>query len=310
VPDDQTSSGAQSPRVGGYPEFGFTAVTTATLIALTAGFGFVAILSIHVGFGLSVDAWWLPVLQAHGHAQLIGWLGLFIVGVSLYFVPRLTGVPLPRPTVVPLTVGLLFVGVVGQSVAGLGVDRGFGPSVIGASGVMTLAATVLYVGTALHVILRASEQRAALHIVCPLLAAALGYGVINAVVSVEAARAGQAVVDIAWNRNAVDVFFCFISYGNSTCCCDYGRLERWVASPKPRRVSTPHDPGCPIEGSSVGSNWRFTWPTAGWVWVPSWTFSPASSWRLGFRCGRTATLTVISTWPVSWRHFCSGWSRV
>ncbi len=107
----------------------------------------------------------------------MGWLGLFIVGVSLYFVPRLAGIPLPRPAVVQLTVGLLFVGVVtravGQSMTGLGVDLGVGPVVIGVSGLLTALAIVLYVGTAIFIVLRASDQRAALAAVRPLLVAAM-----------------------------------------------------------------------------------------------------------------------------------------
>ncbi len=201
-------------HAGEYANFGFAAVTAATAIALTAGFGFAAILSAHVGFGLSVGTWWLPVLQAHGHAQLIGWLGLFIVGVSLYFVPRLAAVPLPRPAVVPWAVGMLFAGVVtrtiGQTTAGLGADGGAGPFVIGLSGFVTLVAIVIYVGTAIFVVLHASDQRSALAAVRPLLVAALAgwlsYGVINGAISWEAARDGAAVVDLTWNRISIDLF--------------------------------------------------------------------------------------------------------
>jgi hypothetical protein len=35
------------------------------------------------------------ILQVHGHYQLFGWVGLFVVGIAYHILPRLTGVPLP-----------------------------------------------------------------------------------------------------------------------------------------------------------------------------------------------------------------------
>jgi len=35
------------------------------------------------------------IIQVHGHYQLFGWVGLFVVGVAYHILPRLTGIPLP-----------------------------------------------------------------------------------------------------------------------------------------------------------------------------------------------------------------------
>ncbi len=35
------------------------------------------------------------LIQVHGHYQLFGWVGLFVIGVAYHILPRLTGVPLP-----------------------------------------------------------------------------------------------------------------------------------------------------------------------------------------------------------------------
>jgi hypothetical protein len=35
------------------------------------------------------------LIQVHGHWQLFGWVGLFVVGVAYHILPRLTGTPLP-----------------------------------------------------------------------------------------------------------------------------------------------------------------------------------------------------------------------
>jgi len=45
----------------------------------------------HNGRGVS-NAW----IQAHGHAQLFGWVGTFILGISLYVLPKFRGRPLKR----------------------------------------------------------------------------------------------------------------------------------------------------------------------------------------------------------------------
>jgi uncharacterized protein involved in response to NO len=35
------------------------------------------------------------IIQVHGHFQLFGWVGLFVVGIAYHILPRLTGVPFP-----------------------------------------------------------------------------------------------------------------------------------------------------------------------------------------------------------------------
>jgi uncharacterized protein involved in response to NO len=45
------------------------------------------LISIHRGAGAASTAW----IQAHGHAQLFGWVGTFILGISLYALPKFRG---------------------------------------------------------------------------------------------------------------------------------------------------------------------------------------------------------------------------
>ncbi|HEV8200706.1 MAG TPA: DUF542 domain-containing protein [Candidatus Polarisedimenticolia bacterium] len=52
------------------------------------------------------------VIQVHGHWQLFGWVGLFVVGVAYHILPRLTGVPLPSPRAAAWSYGLLASGIV------------------------------------------------------------------------------------------------------------------------------------------------------------------------------------------------------
>jgi uncharacterized protein involved in response to NO len=66
-------------------------------IGLTAGFGYAAIIVAALAFKWPLGTWWVALVQAHGHAQLFGWTGLFVLGVGLFFLPRLRGTTLALP---------------------------------------------------------------------------------------------------------------------------------------------------------------------------------------------------------------------
>ena len=69
----------------------------ALVAALGAGFPLGAHLTFVIGFGFSISAGYTSFVQTHGHVQLVGWAGLFVMGISLHFIPRLAGVPIARP---------------------------------------------------------------------------------------------------------------------------------------------------------------------------------------------------------------------
>lgn len=79
---------------------------SALVIGPCGGFLFAAILTITAAFHGNTGAWWVALAQAHGHLQLYGWAGLFVLGVALHFLPRLRGAPLAAPQLIPLIVGL------------------------------------------------------------------------------------------------------------------------------------------------------------------------------------------------------------
>ena len=51
------------------------------------------------------------MVQAHGHAQLFGWAGLFVIGVGLFFLPRLRGTTLARIELAAWSLACLVVGI-------------------------------------------------------------------------------------------------------------------------------------------------------------------------------------------------------
>jgi uncharacterized protein involved in response to NO len=64
-----------------------------------------------------LGTWWVAVAQAHGHLQLYGWAGLFVLGVALHFLPRLRGAPLAGARLIPWGVGLMSASLVLRAVS-------------------------------------------------------------------------------------------------------------------------------------------------------------------------------------------------
>ncbi len=86
-------------------------IWAAIAFALTAGFGYAAVLVAALAMHLPQGAWWVASIQAHGHAQLFGWAGLFVLGVGLFFVPRLRGTTLARAELAPWALVCFVVGI-------------------------------------------------------------------------------------------------------------------------------------------------------------------------------------------------------
>ena len=86
-------------------------VFAALVFALTAGFGFGAALVAARALQWNLGAWWIATVQAHGHAQLFGWVGLFVLGVGLFFLPRLRGTVLARAQLAPWALACFVVGI-------------------------------------------------------------------------------------------------------------------------------------------------------------------------------------------------------
>ncbi|HVU67785.1 MAG TPA: hypothetical protein VHD63_11670 [Ktedonobacteraceae bacterium] len=79
----------------------------ALLMGAGGGFLLAAILTLSFILPVPLGAWWSALAQAHGHLQLYGWAGLFVVGVALHFLPRLRGTSLVGARLVPWLVGCI-----------------------------------------------------------------------------------------------------------------------------------------------------------------------------------------------------------
>ncbi len=90
---------------------------TALLMGACGGFLLAAILTTTYALSLPLGAWWEALAQAHGHLQLYGWAGLFVLGVALHFLPRLRGTPLAGARLVPWLLGILIVSLVSRAIS-------------------------------------------------------------------------------------------------------------------------------------------------------------------------------------------------
>ena len=74
-------------------EFQVSYVWMALAVAIFGGFALAGHLAFLIGFNQSLGDGFASHIQIHGHLQLVGWAGLFIIGISLHFIPTFIKCP-------------------------------------------------------------------------------------------------------------------------------------------------------------------------------------------------------------------------
>jgi hypothetical protein len=87
------------------------------VVVLTLGAVWGAYLLLQIGVAGSFTAAGLHEINAHGHAQIFGWVGLFVMGFAYQAFPRFKHASLAYPRLAVATLVLLLVGLVARSVA-------------------------------------------------------------------------------------------------------------------------------------------------------------------------------------------------
>ena len=85
-------------------------LSSALLMGAGVGFVLATILTLALAWHIFLGPWWIAIAQAHGHVQIYGWAGLFVLGVALHFLPRLRGTPLSMPRLVPWILATMVAG--------------------------------------------------------------------------------------------------------------------------------------------------------------------------------------------------------
>lgn len=193
-------------------------VWTSIALGLGIGFSIAAHLGVILGLGLPASIGFASFMQVHGHVQLVGWVGLFVMGVSLHFLPRLASFPIRNEQRLAHIVWLVGLGLVlrsiGQSVLPYLAQRPlFMPTAWGivASGVLTWLGILCYVYLVLAIFRHASPTASqALLAVRPYLALMVAgwllYSALNLALLVQMASRKVAIVDPAWNQFGIHCF--------------------------------------------------------------------------------------------------------
>jgi uncharacterized protein involved in response to NO len=172
-----------------------------------------------LGFGFPVGRGFGSFVQTHGHVQLVGWVGLMVMGISLHFMPRLAGVPIAHPHWLSRILGLITIGLglrcLGQMVLPYLLGHpAFTPVawLVVASGGLEGSGILGYLWLLLRIFcgVRDVSQRPALHAVRPYFGMmAVGwvvYAGLNLGLLVHMALGAGVVVHAAWNQTAIECF--------------------------------------------------------------------------------------------------------
>ncbi|TAK37039.1 MAG: DUF1858 domain-containing protein [Chloroflexota bacterium] len=175
-------------------------IKTALIVALTAGWtlGAVSLSLLAWGPGLSVN--WVGLFQAHGYAQLFGWIGLFIMGVAYHVLPRLKATELYSRKLALASYWLMLVGLVLRAVGQPFLAGVPGGVVLVVGAVCLLGGASVFVYVLLRTIARSPQPRAFFE--SYLLAGAVWFWLstlLGLAGSVEAASLGLAVLSASWN---------------------------------------------------------------------------------------------------------------
>jgi uncharacterized protein involved in response to NO len=92
-------------------------IGVSLLLAIAGGFTLALLLPLAAAAGWDWGLRWPPLAQAHGHLQVAGWVGLFVLGMAFRLMPRFAGRPLRFASVTPAVLVLILAGLLGRTAA-------------------------------------------------------------------------------------------------------------------------------------------------------------------------------------------------
>lgn len=200
-------------------EFQVNYIWMALAVAIFGGFALAGHLAFVMGFDRSLGDGFASLIQIHGHLQLVGWAGLFIIGISLHFIPRLSSVPISQPQWIPRLLWFIGIGLllrfISHSILPY-LNNGFFFILFGwitaASGLLEWYGVLIYLALLAGTIFGMSKtsRKPPLMAVRPYLGMMmmgfLLYVTIHAVLLLQMAWRGNIVVDQMWNEISIHIF--------------------------------------------------------------------------------------------------------
>lgn len=194
-------------------------IWVALTTALFAGFDIGAHLTFVIGYDYPLGKGYHSFIQTHGHVQLVGWAGLFIMGISLHFIPRLLGVPLSRPSWIKQILWLMGISLLLRTIGQTALPYLtqtflFAPFswMAVSSGLLEWIAILMYLFLLIGTLRGAGEanKHATLKSVKPYLGMVLTgwflYASVNLALLIDMALRNHVIVNQGWNELAIQLF--------------------------------------------------------------------------------------------------------
>lgn len=207
-----------------YPPFRFGYIGWALVIAFLMGFDTGAHVVFVKAFGYPMGREIPSLIQLHGHLQLMGWAGLFIMGISLHVLPRLASVPLEKKSWIFLPLWLVVAGLllrtVGHSVhpyvEGAGAFYWITGGFLLFAGLLELAGILVYLTLIISTARKGrGNLRPAFGQIFPFMATTLvgwlTYGMAQMVLLVQMVFQKEIALNGIWNTFSIQIFlFCIL----------------------------------------------------------------------------------------------------
>lgn len=167
----------------------------SALVALTAGSALGAWLLFHASLGVPLPAsGWAALVQLHGHAQLVGFAGLLVMGIGYRVFARFRGTASPSARLVITSFALLAAGLALRS-ALVWPDAALRSVLLLVSGTFEVAGALLYAGIVLDILPRGENPHRADEVLIALGALWFPIGASWTFVSLMPAISGAAAAD-------------------------------------------------------------------------------------------------------------------
>ncbi len=122
------------------------AIFTSLAMALAGGLPLAVLVALGGGRDIGLGVRWAPLVQAHGHLQLVGFVGVFIAGLAYHVLPRFKSTELRLPGLAVASIGLLAGGVVLRTATQPWADSGLVGALFAASAAIELAGALAFFG--------------------------------------------------------------------------------------------------------------------------------------------------------------------
>jgi Domain of unknown function (DUF1858)./NnrS protein. len=184
----------------------FIAVIASLAIAVLGGFPLGILAALGGGRDIGLGARWTPIVQAHGHLQLVGFVGLFIVGIAYHVLPRFKNTELALPRLALPSIALLALGAVLRTITQPWADSGAMRSLLFVSGVLELAGAATFTAVLVATLARVQRKNYDRYLVA---AAAwfVAASAANLWVVAEIARDGGSVVPASRDTPLLEMYF-------------------------------------------------------------------------------------------------------